>query len=295
MNRRQFTSVLGAGTLGLGLRSIARPSAAKVGSWDRYKLSDGEFSVLLPTLPAMSSYQVQMENPAKSPLRHLIGCYADGVAYAIYAFDKKQSLESFINEYNHSEAKILKQELNVNEVRGKEYAFRNEELTGRTDYFVTDRHIYIFQGEGSFLGDADAGITKFFESIKFEESKDAAIILDGAGTPWAPTSALVATSVPPSVQIFSAKQVTRKVLVITKPEPTYTEVARRRSTAGTVVIRCVFRSTGVVSDLHVISGLDDGLTENALAAAKQIKFIPAINEGHFVSMWMELQYNFNLY
>ena len=61
------------------------------------------------------------------------------------------------------------------------------------------------------------------------------------------------------------------------------------------MIRCVFRSTGVVSDLHVISGLDDGLTENALAAAKQIKFIPAINEGHFVSMWMELQYNFNLY
>ena len=32
-----------------------------------------------------------------------------------------------------------------------------------------------------------------------------------------------------------------------------------------------------------------------IAAAKGIRFVPATKDGHPVSMWMELQYNFNLY
>jgi hypothetical protein len=38
-----------------------------------------------------------------------------------------------------------------------------------------------------------------------------------------------------------------------------------------------------------------GNTERAIAAAKSIRFVPATKDGHPVSMWMELQYNFNLY
>jgi TonB family protein len=64
---------------------------------------------------------------------------------------------------------------------------------------------------------------------------------------------------------------------------------------GTVVIRGVFRSSGAITDLRVVTGLPDGLTENALAAAKQIRFIPAIKDGHFVSMYIQLEYNYNLY
>jgi hypothetical protein len=37
------------------------------------------------------------------------------------------------------------------------------------------------------------------------------------------------------------------------------------------------------------------LTERAIAAARQIKFSPATKDGHAVSMYIELQYNFNLY
>src|SRR2546423_14683662 len=49
--------------------------------WDRYKTNDGEFSVSLPVVPAMSSYSVRMTNITQSPLRHLIGAYEDGVVY----------------------------------------------------------------------------------------------------------------------------------------------------------------------------------------------------------------------
>ncbi|HEX6283216.1 MAG TPA: energy transducer TonB [Pyrinomonadaceae bacterium] len=44
-----------------------------------------------------------------------------------------------------------------------------------------------------------------------------------------------------------------------------------------------------------VQGLPYGLTENAVDAAKKIKYFPAIKDGKRVSMWMQLEYNFNLY
>src|SRR5207249_389514 len=96
-------------------------------------------------------------------------------------------------------------------------------------------------------------------------------------------------------RIFSGKDVTSKARVLDKPEPTYTEAARKNQITGTVVLRAVFSSSGQVTNIRAVSSLPDGLTERAIAAAKQIRFIPAQKDGRAVSMWMELQYNFNLY
>ena len=96
-------------------------------------------------------------------------------------------------------------------------------------------------------------------------------------------------------RIFSGKEVNSKARVLDKPEPTYTESARKNQITGTVVLRAVFSSGGSVTNIHAVSGLPDGLTERAIAAAKQIRFVPATKDGRPVSMWMELQYNFNLY
>jgi TonB family protein len=96
-------------------------------------------------------------------------------------------------------------------------------------------------------------------------------------------------------RIFSGKEVSSKARVLEKPEPTYTEAARKNQITGTVVLRAVFSSGGQVTNIHAVSGLPDGLTERAIAAAKNIRFVPATKDGHPVSMWMELQYNFNLY
>jgi len=96
-------------------------------------------------------------------------------------------------------------------------------------------------------------------------------------------------------RIFSGKEVTSKARVLEKPEPTYTEAARKNQITGTVVLRAVFSSSGQVTNIRAVSSLPDGLTERAIAAAKQIRFIPAQKDGRAVSMWMELQYNFNLY
>src|SRR5882762_3202149 len=96
-------------------------------------------------------------------------------------------------------------------------------------------------------------------------------------------------------KVFSGHDVNTKARVLSKPEPQYTEEARKNQVTGTVVLRAVFTSGGQVTGIKAVSGLPYGLTERAIAAARQIRFVPATKDGHAVSMYIQLEYNFNLY
>jgi tetratricopeptide (TPR) repeat protein len=97
------------------------------------------------------------------------------------------------------------------------------------------------------------------------------------------------------LQLYSSKDVTTKARVLSKPLPTYTEEARRHQTRGSIVLKAIFAANGRVIGIQPVTYLPDGLTERAILAAQQIKFIPATKDGHPVSMWMQLEYNFNIY
>jgi TonB family protein len=64
---------------------------------------------------------------------------------------------------------------------------------------------------------------------------------------------------------------------------------------GTVELRAVFAADGTVKHILITEGLPYGLTEAAVTAARQIKFQPATKEGRNVSVYIQLEYNFNLY
>jgi TonB family protein len=96
-------------------------------------------------------------------------------------------------------------------------------------------------------------------------------------------------------QPFAGSQVEQRARVLFKPEPTYTEEARRNQITGTVMLRVVFASNGDVVQIRAVHSLPFGLTERAITAARQIKFVPAVKGGRPVSVFMQLEYNFNLY
>jgi len=98
-----------------------------------------------------------------------------------------------------------------------------------------------------------------------------------------------------SDQPFAGSQVEQRARVLFKPEPTYTEDARKNQVTGTVMLRVVFASNGDVVQIRAVHTLPYGLTERAIAAARQIKFVPAVKGGRPVSVFMQLEYNFNLY
>jgi len=96
-------------------------------------------------------------------------------------------------------------------------------------------------------------------------------------------------------RVFPANQVSVRLRILSKPEPQYTEEARRTGISGTVVLRAVFSSRGEVINIRAVQPLPCGLTERAIAAARQIRFLPALKGGRLVSVYMQLEYNFNLY
>jgi TonB family protein len=96
-------------------------------------------------------------------------------------------------------------------------------------------------------------------------------------------------------RVYPVPQVTERARVIAKPEPQYTEDARRNQITGSVVLRVVFSRSGEVTNIRAINPLPFGLTERAIASARLIRFRPAMKDGRPVNVSMQLEYNFNLY
>ena len=96
-------------------------------------------------------------------------------------------------------------------------------------------------------------------------------------------------------RLYSGKEVTTKARVLSKPEPQYTEDARRNQVTGTVMLRAIFAADGNVTAIFPVKALPSGLTRMSIRAARRIKFVPATMDGKPVSVLMYLEYNFNLY
>ena len=96
-------------------------------------------------------------------------------------------------------------------------------------------------------------------------------------------------------RVFGPREVDTKLQFLSKPAPSYTDAARQNNVQGTVVLRVVFSADGSVGSVTAVSGLPYGLTEQAIAAARKIRFTPAIKDGRPVSVSMLVQYNFSVY
>jgi TonB family protein len=93
---------------------------------------------------------------------------------------------------------------------------------------------------------------------------------------------------------FSNREVTRKALITYKPEPGFTKKALKDNVEGLVRLSAVLNFSGKVTDISVVKGLPDGLTEKAVAATGLIKFKPATLKGRAVSQLATVEYSFGL-
>ena len=110
----------------------------------------------------------------------------------------------------------------------------------------------------------------------------------GTGRPFSrqPTSTNANTS--------AASSVDTKPVRLSTPHAQYTEAARANRVQGSVVLRVRVDENGNVSRTIVIRGLPDGLTEQAIAAARASKFKPAMKDGKPVPYWVVLEISFTI-
>jgi TonB family protein len=87
--------------------------------------------------------------------------------------------------------------------------------------------------------------------------------------------------------------VVKPVQIISQDKPRYTSIALERKISGTVVLSVEFLASGKVGEVRVISGLGFGLDDEAVRAAKRIRFNPAEADGKAVDRTQEVRYRFN--
>jgi TonB family protein len=77
-----------------------------------------------------------------------------------------------------------------------------------------------------------------------------------------------------------------KPRLLNNPRPLYTEEARKNKVQGSVKVRLQVGADGLVKEVAVISPLPFGLTEQAIQAAYQMRFTPAMKDGRAIPYWL---------
>ncbi len=91
------------------------------------------------------------------------------------------------------------------------------------------------------------------------------------------------------------KSPTTPLTILTKPKPPYTELARAYQISGSVTLRVTFLSNGEIGTITPVKKIPFGLTNNAINAAKLIRFNPPTKDGTPYSVVKMLQYTFTMY
>ncbi len=94
---------------------------------------------------------------------------------------------------------------------------------------------------------------------------------------------------PPTIGVTSA------VKILSKPQAKYNDAARTNGVQGSVRLKVTLLASGQVGSIVPVTRLPHGLTEQAIAAARQIRFEPAKQNGIPVSRTVTIDYSFSIY
>lgn len=255
--------------------------------WTLYTIKGENFTVALPIVPGMQTSKEARTRPQKNRKRRVLRLSAGEVVYTIQVVENPKpqiTLEAFIQEQattNPAEKLTAKGDLTVDGASGR--AFVYPDGNGMVQFFATEDRLYDVRAYGAPLD--DPRIATFFHHFSLKKNKSSYEVSENVQD----------EPLNPGETIYVGKDVDTKPRLIKRPDPVYPEKARGEQITGTVVLKCVFAAGGTVTNIRVVAGLPGGLTERSIEAARRIKFVPATKDGKNVSMWMQLEYNYNLY
>lgn len=272
--------------------------------WHKYTVKSEQFSVALPARPALDYRRVRVDSGGDR-LEITLGTFVDGVLYLIQVFENgssSQSLDAFIKDRAKTGwrpwNRKTESKLTLDGVSGKAFSF--EGIGGAVQFFSKSDRLFQFAAVGAPRD--DARVTKYFSSISLVDNKDTIELSPPSLAPpdgpsslgLRPNPASSLTTVTPD-EVFTPKEVDKSYQVVMMVHPEYTEDAREKQIKGTVVLQCVLTSRGHIRNIRTVAGLPYGLTEKAIAAARRLKFIPAMKDGKYVSVSTRLVYTFDLF
>jgi TonB family protein len=124
---------------------------------------------------------------------------------------------------------------------------------------------------------------------------DSFVVTEPSSLPPSSASSNPLLARPVSPDVYLGQEVSQKARILSRPEPQYTEAARKFQVSGTVVLKAVMAADGQMTDIRAVSRLPHGLTRASIEAARQIQFQPAMKDGRPVSQYIQIMYNYSVY
>jgi outer membrane biosynthesis protein TonB len=85
------------------------------------------------------------------------------------------------------------------------------------------------------------------------------------------------------------------IVIITKPNASYTNAARQSSETGVIRLRMTLSANGSITKVGFLSILKDGLIRQTVFAAIRLKYIPAEKDGEAIAVSRIIDYSFSIY
>jgi len=133
------------------------------------------------------------------------------------------------------------------------------------------------------------------DSVTVKEAPAPVITFDGNGTGSGRGPGRSEANRSEDVPAAAPCEGTCKMKILSKPRPGYTDTARQNNVQGSVTLRITFLASGEIGSISPVSSLPDGLTEQAIAAARKIRFQPATRDGVPYTTSATVQYGFTIY
>ncbi|MEK6334832.1 MAG: energy transducer TonB [Acidobacteriota bacterium] len=284
-----FTVLIG-GSLGATKRAL-RPDP----DWERFRAVKEGFSAQFPEWPAVVNRGQYRAAPVRAARNY--AAYHEGSVYFVIAFEnpnREKSIDYFldtqlrVNELRNCEISAGV-EISNSGAKGMQYSVKKFDyrksfsLPGIVRLYETRNRVLAVIAIGK--DETDSAVKKFLDSLEITDNPKGKDI--GAGATYSDSA--VSGDEP-----ASTSQLSRRVLIMIKPDPPYTDDARRRKLRGGVILKAVLAASGRVTNIQVVSGIPE-LAQSAVEVAHKIYFIPAVKDGRFISTTVQLEYSFNIY
>lgn len=280
--------------------------------WERYKVSDKNISVLLPKLPVL----IRRSNACLQQETNQYAVYADENVYGL-TITAKTNVEIpvycrkngfyqkgfFVEDWYEDRLKEIKAQLKTfDETKINQNNLEIVKIKGISEPYVywlisdfENKKLYELWVTGKDVEREE--VNNFVASININKSVQGIEIGEGSSRTLGDENVADTTDV--LAQDKTTKEIEKSeiqnIKIIQKMPANYTDKARDAQTQGTVRLRINFSANGGIKTVAVEKELTNGLTEQAIAAAMKIVFIPAKKNGKPYSVSKLVEYSFSIY
>jgi TonB family protein len=298
-------------------------------AWHRLESDSKDFAIAVPpdyqvltdkkgyeTSRLISRYPLKTRSMKIDDIKR-ITAYADGASFLIESYRTNNLADASEELFARAFIRESPTDLALNSFHGK-MSTKSETVSYVLDVVIgsKDRIYRIF---GAARSDKNETLKYFFSSIRLDggapftlgsslegKIKEQEVLISSLHeSPFVFEKADKNTDAPPPPPagdkrvmipgVRPSPQDPNRLFIAYKPIASYPAAARQKGITGTVALRITFGAGGQIEKIVELSGLENGLTEEAVKAARLTRFLPQQADNKPVTVERVLQYSFSIH